>query len=194
MAAQLALGGGGRVSGGEPTTRRIVLTGPECSGKTTLAAGLAAELGAPWTPEAAREVAEATGGELSAATVEPIAGRSMALEDDALASRPAVLVRDTDLVSTVVYARHYYGAVPAWVEEEARARRADLYLLCRPDLPWTPDGVRDRPMHREALFEEFRAALIATGARVAEIHGTGPARLEAARAAVHAALAGARVP
>lgn len=182
------------MSGGVPPTRRIVLTGPECSGKTTLAAALASVLGAPWTPEAAREVAEASGGELSAATVEPIARLSMALEDAALAARPPVLVRDTDLVSTVVYARHYYGAVPAWLEEEARARRADLYLLCRPDLPWTPDGVRDRPMHREALLADFRAALAAIGARVVEIHGTGPARLAAASAAARAALAGERVP
>lgn len=172
-------------------TRRVVLIGPECSGKTTLASALAGEFGAPWTPEAARRFAESHEAPLSALTVEPIARLSMALEDAALAARPPLLVRDTDLVSTVVYARHYYGSVAPWIEAEARARLADLYLLCRPDLPWSPDGIRDRPMHRDLLFEEFRSALAALGARVAEVGGTGPARLEAARAAVRGALAGA---
>ena len=81
---------------------RIVLTGPECSGKTTLAAALAAHFGAPWVPEAARQYIEMTSGALSAATVEPIGRLSMQLEDDALRDAPALLFRDTDLVSTVV--------------------------------------------------------------------------------------------
>lgn len=167
---------------------RIVLTGPECSGKTTLAAALAAHFGAPWVPEAARRYVEATSGALSAATVEPIAQLSMRLEDDALEDAPPVLFRDTDLVSTVVYARHYYALCPPWIEHEARARRADLYLLCRPDLPWTPDGVRDRPTRREELFAEFSCALEAIDARVVEIRGDGAARTAMAERAVTAVL------
>ncbi|MEX2181280.1 MAG: ATP-binding protein [Gemmatimonadaceae bacterium] len=169
---------------------RVVLTGPECSGKTTLSEALAARFGAPWTPEAARRLAETGAAPLSAATVEPIARLSMALEDDVAATGPALLIRDTDLVSTIVYARHYYGAVPAWIEAEARARRADLYLLCRPDLPWTPDGVRNRPVQREELFADFRAELDAIGARVVEISGEGESRTARATDAVTALLAG----
>lgn len=168
---------------------RIVLTGPECSGKTTLAAGLAAHFDAPWVPEAARRFVETVPGELSAATVGPIARLAMQLEDDALRADPPLLFRDTDLVSTVVYARHYYGECPAWIEREARAGCADLYLLGRPDLPWTPDGVRDRPMQREELFAAFARALESVGARVVEVSGEGPARLALAERAVTALLA-----
>ncbi len=169
----------------------MVLTGPECSGKTTLAQALAEAFRAPWTPEASRLYAEESPGGLSATTVEPIARLSMQLEDEALArlgAAPALLIRDTDLVSTIVYARHYYGSVADWIVEEARARRADLYLLCRPDLPWTPDGVRDRPTHREELFADFRSALheIGASASVVEIAGEGPERFAAARRAVEA--------
>lgn len=169
---------------------RVVLTGPECSGKTTLAALLAARFDAPWVPEASRRFVETTRVTLSAATVEPIARLAMRLEDDALREAPPLLLRDTDLVSTVVYARHYYGHCPAWIEQEARARRADLYLLGTPDLPWTPDGVRDRPLQREELFTEFARALEEIGARAVVLRGEGAARSAQAERAVLALLGG----
>jgi nicotinamide riboside kinase len=78
--------------------------------------------------------------------------------------------------------------VPPWIETEARARLADLYLLCHPDLPWTSDGVRDRPSQREELLGDFRATLVSLGAHVVEISGVGDVRLERARAAVAALL------
>ena len=163
---------------------RIVLTGPECTGKTTLATALARHLGVPSVPEAARLFAERAVTPLSATTVEPIARLAMELQDAVGAGGPSAFVGDTDLVSTVVYARHYYGHCSDWIVAEARARRADLYLLCAPDLPWTPDGVRDRPLHREALFEDFAAVLRAMDANVVVITGEGQARTDGALRAV----------
>ncbi|MGA1309255.1 MAG: AAA family ATPase [Gemmatimonadaceae bacterium] len=170
------------------STRRVVLIGPESTGKTTLATEVAAAFEAPWTPESARLIAESTPEPLSAATIEPIARRCIALEDAALATHPSLLIRDTDLVSTVVYARHYYGHCPAWIEAEAQARLGDLYLLCAPDLPWTADGIRDRPDSRESLFADFERELTRRGAHVVVIRGTGEARREAARGAVREML------
>ncbi len=164
-------------------TTRIVLTGPECSGKSTIARALAGELSAPCVPEASRLLAEAMAPELlSAATVEPIAHLTMRLADEALAHAPGFALFDTDLVSTLVYARHYYGACPAWIVDEARRRQGELYLLCLPDLVWIPDGIRDRPAFREELRDAFRSTLAEIGATVREISGQGAARLDAARA------------
>jgi nicotinamide riboside kinase len=120
--------------------------------------------------------------------VEPIARRDIAAADAALRGAPAYLVLDTDLLSTVAYARHYYGACPTWIEEEARVRLGTLYLLCAPDLPWLADGVRDRPAAREAMHAHFRSVLREFGAPVVEVAGFGPARGQAANAAVDAAL------
>lgn len=173
------------------STLRVVVTGPESTGKTTLAAVLGARFDAPWVPEASRRFVETVRSPLSAATVEPIARLAMELDDAAARATPPLRILDTDLVSTVVYARHYYGAVPAWILSEGRARRGDLYLLCLPDLPWVPDGVRDRPGARAELLEQFREALAAIEARVVEISGTGTARTEAAVRAVEALLGGA---
>lgn len=182
----------------EAHAARVVLIGPEASGKTTLARELAERFRAPWTPEAARLFAESSMEPLSLATVGPIARLSMSLEDaalEALASAgertegPALLIRDTDLVSTVVYSRHYYGTVERWIEDAALDRRAELYLLCHPDLPWSPDGVRDRPLNREELFVLFREELVRLRATVVEIEGQGAPRRLAATRAVEALLA-----
>lgn len=146
--------------------RRICLIGPECTGKTALAKRAGRELGLPWIEEYAREYVEWHGNDLTVDDVEPIARGEMANLDRAdlgglkPAAPPAVVILDTDLLSTVVYARHYYGSCPAWIEEEARRRRADLYLLLDTDVPWQPDAARDAGGDaREDLFDAFRAAL-----------------------------------
>ncbi len=168
--------------------RRVVVTGSECTGKTTLARGLAARLGTVASEEHARAYAERAARALGAADVEPIARGQRAAEDAAAAGAAALgadaVVLDTDLLSTVAYARHYYGACPAWIEEEARRRRGDLYLLCAPDLPWAADGVRDRADRRGEVHALFAAVLEEFGAPVALVTGAGAARLDAAHAAV----------
>ena len=166
------------------TTRRIVLTGPECTGKSTLAAMLAAELGAPLLAESARGYAASVGRPLTVDDVEPIARHAVAAEDFLLRSAPTAIVLDTDLLSTVVYGRHYYGFRSAWIEDELRARLGDRYLLCHPDVPWIADGIRDRPGDRREMLAEFRSTLEEFGAPFTDIRGTGDARLAAARAAL----------
>lgn len=165
-----------------------MLTGPECTGKTTLAEQLAQRFGAPWVPEASRAYAEARPGRnLSLTDVEPIARLHIANEGAALAG--GMLFLDTDLLSTVAYSRHYYGAASSWLEQEARARLGGLYLLCTPDLPWTSDGVRDRPSNRQQMFAHFEQVLDEFGANVRIVGGIGDARLNAAERAIADALA-----
>jgi len=157
-------------------TRRIVLTGPESTGKTSLARELAGHLGVAWVPEFSRSYAELRRGLLTAADVEPIARGQLAAEEAAMAG-PGPIVLDTDLVSTAVYARHYYGESPAWIEAVIRRYPPSLYLLCQVDLPWVADAIRDRPADREAMEEVFRATLQNLGLEPVSIAGLGPDRL-----------------
>jgi NadR type nicotinamide-nucleotide adenylyltransferase len=171
---------------------RVVVTGSECTGKTTLAARLAERQGAAWSPEYVRSFVEELGRPPRAADVEAIARGQIAGEDAAAKKADRLVIRDTDLVSTVVYARHYFGSCPGWVESAARARLGDLYLLCHPDVPWTADGLqRDRSEGREQIHGLFRDTLAAFGARVVAIRGPWADREARARAAVGDLLAAA---
>ena len=160
------------------TLPRLCLIGPESTGKSELAAALSRHFNEPWTPEFAREYAELHA-ELSERDVEPIARGEIALLDR------GGQILDTDLISTVVYARHYYGSCPQWIEDEARRRRADLYLLMDTDMPWEAGPARDRGgEEREDLFDEFRAALDEFETQWTIVSGDWPARFKAALEAI----------
>ncbi len=158
-------------------TPRIVVTGSECTGKTTLSQLLAQHLDALWVHEYARAYAESALRPLTSMDVAAIARGQIEIEDAALATSPVVVVQDTDLVSTVVYARHYYGACPEWIVTSARDRLASLYLLSDIDIPWVGDGVRDEPLNRHVLDSLFRATLAEFDATVAPVSGRGADRL-----------------
>jgi NadR type nicotinamide-nucleotide adenylyltransferase len=155
---------------------RVVLIGPECTGKTWLAGELALHYGVPWAPEYAREYVDRHDPALTYADVDPIGRGQRAGEDAAVeradAERAPLVILDTDLVSTMVYSRHYYGDCPRWIEDAAARRLGGLYLLHHVDAPWVADGrQREQPERREELFDRFRSALAHLGARVADVVG-----------------------
>jgi NadR type nicotinamide-nucleotide adenylyltransferase len=179
----------------------VVVIGSECTGKTTLAAALAERFGAVWSREFAREYVGRKQAPPDASDVEPIgrgqlAGESRA-EREAVARGGLLVVRDTDLHSTVVYSRHYYGNCPRWIVDAARRRTGDLYLLLRPDVPWVADGpYRDRPDEsaRRLIHRLFREQLAAAGARTVEIGGSWAERRARAEAAVARLIAAGGPP
>ena len=175
-----------------PASRRdvavVVVTGSESTGKTTLAGDLAQHFGTTWVPEFARAYGDeqaARGHALDRGDVEPIARGHVEWANAGVAEARGLLVLDTDLVSTVVYARHYYSECPAWIERAALERRGDLYLLCDIDVPWLPDARRDRPHLREHLHGEFVEMVEALGAPYVTVRGSWDARFALSVAAVH---------
>jgi NadR type nicotinamide-nucleotide adenylyltransferase len=165
---------------------KIVLTGSESTGKTELAMRLGRHFDAPVAEEFVRAYAAQRNAKLDFGDHGPIAKGQMAAEDDAIARARDLVILDTDLVSTVVYCEHYFGRAPAWIEAEARARAGQLYLLLAPDIPWQPDGIRDRGDQRDEMHEIFRRKLEVMGLRFVEIAGDRDERLAAAIRAIAA--------
>ena len=167
-------------------TLRIVVTGSESTGKTTLAEQLARRYHAELVPEFVREFAAARHGVIEFSDHGAIARGQMAVEDAAIARGNPIVVQDTDLLSTVVYCEHYFGKCPAWIAETARQRAPDLYLLCEIDVPWVADGVRDRGHMRDVMQQLFRDAARDSGVRVVTITGDRDERLRLAAEVIDA--------
>ena len=166
---------------------RIVVTGSECTGKTTLASAIATKLDAPFSSESARDYVNELGRVVQFSDVEPIARRQIEIEDALLGDGSPMYIFDTDLFSTLIYSRLYFGRCPGWIEPLCRARRADLYLLCGIDLPWIKDGFQrgqDSPKKRQHAHDLFTNVLNENGCSVRAVSGLNNSRLERAISAI----------
>lgn len=168
---------------------RVCLTGAESTGKTELAKRLARHFSAHLVPEYSREYALERPVALAYSDVVAIARGQIDLEDRFLSHGGNLVIFDTDLLSTVVYSRHHFGACPDWVEGAAHNRLADLYLLLDVDVPWVWDPVRDSGQTRDTLHEEFRRTLNEFGATYILVSGGWEERWGQAIAAIEAARA-----
>ena len=168
---------------------RISLTGPEATGKSTLAAQLAAHYGTRFVPEYAREYLAKNGPRYTLPDLEAIAQGQLAAEDAAAAVQAAgLLFCDTDLLVIKVWAENAFATCPAWVLAELARPRYALTLLLAPDLPWQPDPLREHPdpTQRQYFYQLYRAELQARRWLFAEISGPPAQRFAQARAAVEA--------
>lgn len=144
---------------------KVVLFGPESTGKTTLSKQLARHYNAVWVPEYAREYLQCKWNN-ERKTCEPhdllpIAEGQMRLENDLAQKTDSVLICDTDLLETKVYSEAYYiGSCDPVIEKYALINSYDLYFLTYIDTPWEADDLRDKPENRQEMFEAFHNTLI----------------------------------
>ncbi|GAB5518123.1 MAG: hypothetical protein RhofKO_03740 [Rhodothermales bacterium] len=168
---------------------RVVATGAESTGKTTLVQALAAHYDVPWVPEFARVYAASVDHALTAADVEPIARGHLAQAELAEQEASGLILFDTDLLSTVLYSRYLYGSCLDWIEAAAQAHAADLYLLCGTDIAWIPDpGQRESPEARANLQPQFEALLEEWSLPFVRIAGSPNERLASAVQSIEALL------
>jgi nicotinamide riboside kinase len=153
-------------------------------------------------PEYAREYLETHGMDYAFADLLTIARGQLALEDRLAASAEAagfeLVFVDTDMYVMKVWSEFVFGRCDPWILNQIVSRRYDGYLLCRTDLPWVKDDLREYPdlAAREKLFQIYRDCLINQGAPWAEVGGAGDERTAAGVAAVERLLipaAGSRV-
>ncbi len=143
---------------------KIVLFGPESTGKTTLAQELANHYQTEWVPEYARDYLQEKWNK-EQKTCEPhdlipIAEGQIRLENYLTEKANKLLICDTDLLETKVYSEAYYlGYCDPVLEKYALQNTYDLYLLTSIDIPWEKDDLRDKPNERERMFLYFKETL-----------------------------------
>lgn len=159
--------------------RIICLTGPESTGKTTLAQTLAQRFHARLVPEAARAYL-GTKGSYGPDDLLEIARLQLAAERRARAEHRGLLICDTDLLVIGIWYREKYATLPEFLTEQLSKRSARGYLLPEPDIPWTPDPQRENPTDRWRLFDLYLAELDSSRFPYRIVRGQGDVREECA--------------
>lgn len=161
---------------------KVALTGPESSGKTTLTLALAKHFEVPHLLEYSRIFLN----ELSRPYVEqdlvPIAQGQLAQEKEVEKGDTPIYFCDTSLLVMRVWGLYKFGRSDDQIKEMLLAHPADLYLLCRPDIAWAPDPLREHASiaDREALFRLYKQNLDEFQLPYGIVEGEAQARLASA--------------
>lgn len=192
--------------------KKIVIIGPESTGKSTLARQLAAHYHTLWCPEYAREYLSKYGTKYSYADLLTIAKSQLALQDEyegmvnckltiveknfsnshavhssKFTADDSLLFIDTDMYVMKVWCEYVFSKCHQFILDQIVERKYDLYLLCNIDLPWTKDELREYPNEepRRELYRIYKDILINQPVPWAEISGKDEERLQTAIAAVN---------
>lgn len=164
---------------------KVVIYGPESTGKTTLAKDLAEYYKTNWVPEYMRKYLEEKWKRdktmISQEDLIPIAKGQLGWEDKKASQAEKLLICDTNLLELKVYSEYYYdGFVPDFILNNISRNKNKIYLLTAIDVPWEPDFLRDRPFDRENMFKLFENELKKNGFRYFIIEGNRQERLQKA--------------
>jgi nicotinamide riboside kinase len=164
--------------------RRICITGTESTGKTELAAKLAAHYKTVLVPDYSRQYISRLDRKYNHTDVVSIAKGIMEEENKMLHLPHRIYFSDNDLLNIKIWLQYYKWHVPDWLDAEILKRKDNLHLLCDIDIEWVPDDQRKNRDDRAALFQRFINELSAIQANYKLISGSSEQRSENAIQAV----------
>ncbi len=171
--------------------KKIVIIGPESTGKSTLCTQLAAHYNTIWVEEYAREYLLKNGTDYNFEDLIDIAKGQIALEEKyskQLTLSDSKLFIDTDMHVMKVWCEFVFNKCHHWILNRIAERKYDLYLLCNIDLPWVKDELREYPdlKKRQKLYYHYKDLLVNQHVPWVDISGDYEQRLEKAIKAVDA--------
>ena len=133
---------------------KIIATGPESSGKTTLCKALSKHFNLPFSKEFAREYLDVLNRDYNQNDLLKIAKGQ-------LNSEANTELLDTDLITIKIWSKYKYGSCDKWILEQIEKQKSEnrFYLLCKPDIPWEADPLRENPTNRNELFKIYKKEL-----------------------------------
>ena len=169
--------------------KKIVIIGPESTGKSTLCQQLAAHYKTIWVKEYAREYLLKNVTDYTFENLLDIAKGQLQLEDAAAQSlipHHSPLIIDTDMYVMKVWCEFVFEKTHHWILNRLVERKYDLYLLCNTDLPWVKDELREYPdlISREKLYHHYKDAMINQTVPWVDIYGSYEERLQKAITAI----------
>ena len=164
---------------GDNRLKKIIVTGPESTGKTVLSEALALKLNAALIPEYARSYVENLNGPYTYQDLGKIARYQIQQEKQWTETYSrGIILMDTWLIITKVWFEVVYGTCPDWIEEYISSADIDLFLVCRPDLPWIADTVRENGGEmRQKLFDRYCSEIELHGFSYEIVEGFGEIRV-----------------
>ena len=169
--------------------KKIVVIGPECTGKSTLCLQLAKHYQTLWCPEYAREYLETQGKDYTYEDLLTIAKGQIDGEENVLStvnSQQSTVFIDTDMYVMKVWCEFAFGKCHSWILNQIATRKYDLYLLCNVDLPWIKDNLREYPdvETRNKLYHYYKDIMVNQCVPWIDISGNYDERLQVAINAV----------
>ncbi|MCB9063788.1 MAG: ATP-binding protein [Chitinophagales bacterium] len=166
--------------------KKIVVIGPESTGKSTLSDAMANELKTVWVKEYARQYLEWLGKDYTEEDLIEIAKGQLASEDESVNAASEYLVCDTDLHVIKVWSNAKYGRCDKWILEQIAERKYDLYLLTYIDVEWQDDPLREhpKPEERSYFYNLYRDIVQNSGVPWVDVRGAHEERLKIAMDAI----------
>jgi len=160
------------------TINWIVVTGPESSGKTTLATAIAKKYNGVIVQEYAREYLEKLNGRYNKSDLLEIARGQINLEIITQASNPALIISDTDLLTIKIWSEYKYESCDQSIIEHWSDFVANkFYILTNPDFDWEYDPLRENPIDQQVLYEMYKTNLEKVNAHYITVQGSHKERM-----------------
>lgn len=161
---------------------KILITGPEASGKSALCSALSRRFNVPWVPEAARAYLGELKRPYKQQDLSDILENQLKAEKEAYDPSGRLLLCDTGPEVLYVWSEEKYRSVSADIKDALYAMDYKAILLLKPDLPWEPDPLRESPdlAVRMRLFNRYVELLNLNGFSFEVIEGSGERRTELA--------------
>ena len=168
--------------------QKIVVLGPESTGKSTLSEALAKHYGVVDCKEYARQYLHENGTKYNFEDLLTIAKGQLTIEQQAIQKAEQLFIEksknkiiiDTNMYVMKVWCEYVFNDCHTFILDQINKRSYDLYLLADIDLPWSADEMREYPDEkpRQELFAIYKDILINQNTPWGIVSGAGDERTQ----------------